>query len=436
MRQFLVMFVEFWAFCHAVPQRSNLLQSSQASVYQQSGQQSPQMFQFQQKQPQQQQQQQKQPQQQQPQQQQKQPQQQPPVLKTDPLNMCSVADSDQIQCGQPGISGAECEAINCCFNGQQCYYGMSVTVQCIRDGQFVLVVARDVTLPHLSLDSIHLLGGSDPPCAPVGSTPSFAIYQFPVTACGTSMMEENGYVVYENRMTSSYEVGIGPLGSITRDSHFELLFQCRYSATAVQALVVEVNTVPPPPPVAAPGPLRVELRLANGQCVTKGCAEGDEAYTSYYSDAEYPVTKVLREPVYVEVHIMERTDPNIVLMLGHCWATTTPSPLGLPQWDLLVNGCPYQDDRYLTTLVPVVGSSDLPFPTHYKRFIVKMFTFVDPASMAPLQETIFIHCSTAVCHPASGSCDQSCSMRQRRNVDVKTSTEQVVVSSGAVTLVV
>ncbi len=54
-----------------------------------------------------------------------------------------------------------------------------------------------------------------------------------------------------------------------------LLFQCRYSGTSVEALVMEVNTVPPPPPVAAPGPLRVELRLANGQCVTKGCAEGN-----------------------------------------------------------------------------------------------------------------------------------------------------------------
>ncbi|CAM4686428.1 unnamed protein product [Leuciscus chuanchicus] len=224
--------------------------------------------------------------------------------------------------------------------------------------------------------------------------------------------EDSGYVVYENRMTSSYEVGIGPLGSITRDSHFELLFQCRYSGTSVEALVVEVNTVPPPPPVAAPGPLRVELRLANGQCVTKGCAEGDEAYTSYYSDADYPVTKVLREPVYVEVHILERTDPNIVLMLGRCWATSTPSPLSLPQWDLLVDGCPYQDDRYLTTLVPVAGSSGLQFPTHYKRFVVKMFTFVDPASLAPLQETIFIHCSTAVCHPSSGSCEQSCTRKK------------------------
>ncbi|XP_077086415.1 zona pellucida sperm-binding protein 4-like [Siphateles boraxobius] len=358
-----------------------------------------------------------------------------PVAKAEPLDKCIVADYEQIQCGPPGISGAECSAINCCFNGQQCYYGKAVTVQCIRDGQFVVVVARDVTLPRLSLDSVRLLSGSDPACSPVGSTPFFAIYQFPVTACGTSMMEDSGYVVYENRMTSSYEVGIGPLGSITRDSHFELLFQCRYSGTSVEALVVEVNTVPPPPPVAAPGPLRVELRLANGQCVTKGCAEGDEAYTSYYSDADYPVTKVLREPVYVEVHILGRTDPNIVLMLGHCWATSTPSPLSLPQWDLLVDGCPYQDDRYLTTLVPVAGSSGLQFPTHYKRFVVKMFTFVDPASLAPLQETIFIHCSTAVCHPSSGSCEQSCT-RKRRDTHIKTiSSGQTVVSSGEVTLV-
>ncbi|XP_051510310.1 zona pellucida sperm-binding protein 4-like [Myxocyprinus asiaticus] len=359
-----------------------------------------------------------------------------PVVQAEPLDKCAVADYEQIQCGPPGISAAECEAINCCFDGLQCYYGKVVTVQCIRDGQFVVVVARDVTWPSLSLDTVRLLGGSDPPCAPVGSTPSFAIYQFPVTACGTSMMEDNGYVVYENRMTSSYEVGIGQLGSITRDSHFELLFQCRYSGTAVQALVVEVNTAPPPPPIAAPGPLRVELRLANGQCVTKGCAEEDAAYTSYYSDADYPVTRVLRQPVYVEVHLLERTDPNIVLMLGHCWATSTPDPLSLPHWDLLVNGCPYQDDRYLTTLVPVDGSSGLQFPTHYKRFIVKMFTFVDPASLAPLQETVFIHCSTAVCHPSfTGSCEQSCA-RQRRDVYVKaTYSKGAVVSSGEINFV-
>ncbi|KAA0720433.1 Zona pellucida sperm-binding protein 4 [Triplophysa tibetana] len=364
MVSFVAMCAWFCAFGQALPQFSNFPQEPQSPVFQKTEQQ------FSQKLP-----------------------RKKPVVQSEPLDKCAVADYEQIHCGQPGISGAECEAINCCFNGLQCYYGMSVTLQCIRDGQFVLVVARDVTLPRLSLDTVRLVGGNEAPCGPVGSTPSFAIYQFPVTACGTSM-------------------------------------KCRYSATAVEALVVEVNTVPPPPPVAAPGPLRVELRLANGQCVTKGCAEGDEAYTSYYSEDEYPVTKVLREPVYVEVRILERTDPNLVLMLGHCWATSAPSHVSLPQWDLLVDACPYQDDRYLTAMVPEVGSSGLQFPTHYKRFVVKMFTFVDPSSLAPLQETIYIHCSTAVCHPASGSCEQSCGRKTR---DTATGEEHVQMSLSLVT---
>lgn len=62
------------------------------------------------------------------------------------------------------------------------------------------------------------------------------------------------------------------------------------------------------------------------------------AYNAYYSASDYPVTKVLREPVYVEVRIVGRTDPNIVLSLGNCWATSSPNPYSLPQWDLLVSG--------------------------------------------------------------------------------------------------
>ncbi|XP_016429456.1 zona pellucida glycoprotein 2, like 1 isoform X2 [Sinocyclocheilus rhinocerous] len=355
-----------------------------------------------------------------------------PALQAKPFQKCNVDDYEKVQCGEPGISHANCDAINCCFDGQECYYGEAVTVQCTRDGQFVVVVMRDATLPRLSLESISLLGGSDPPCGPVGTTVAFAIYQFPVTACGTTMKMDGDFLVYENKMTSTYEVGVGPLGSITRDSHYELLFQCRYSGTSVEALVVEVNTVPPPPPVAAPGPLRVQLRLANGQCFAKGCVEEDQAYSAYYGDAEYPVTKVLREPVYVEVHILERTDPNIVLTLGRCWATSNPDPQSLPQWDLLVNGCPYQDDRYLTTLIPVDGSSGLQFPTHYKRFVLKMFTFVEPTTLVPLKEMVFIHCSTSVCTPtAAETCVQSCN-RRRRDAEKPADGTRTVVSSGEV----
>lgn len=33
--------------------------------------------------------------------------------------------------------------------------------------------------------------------------------------------EESGILVYENRITSSYEVALGPNGAITRDSSFQ-----------------------------------------------------------------------------------------------------------------------------------------------------------------------------------------------------------------------
>ena len=56
---------------------------------------------------------------------------------------------------------------------------------------------------------------------------------------------------------------------------FRLLFQCRYIGTSVETLIIEVfDVVAPLLPVAALGPISVHLRLANGECNTKGCNEG------------------------------------------------------------------------------------------------------------------------------------------------------------------
>ncbi|XP_054452773.1 zona pellucida sperm-binding protein 4-like [Anoplopoma fimbria] len=354
-----------------------------------------------------------------------------------PFDKCQVEQGYKIHCGTADINAEQCENINCCFDGRQCYYGKAVTVQCTRDGQFVVVVARDATLPPIDVESVSLLETNDPSCTPVDATSAFAIFQFPATACGTTIKEEEGYVVYENHMSSSYEVGLGPRGSITRDSHFELLFQCRYSSTAVEALIMEVNAVPPPVPVAAAGPLRLELRLGNGQCHTKGCLEENAAYSSFYNPADYPITKVLRKPIYVEVNILERSDPNLILNLEHCWATSSPNAQSLPQWDLLVDGCPYHDDRYLTTVVPVDGFSGLHYPTHHKRFIVKMFTFVDQSNFSPRKDTVFIHCATVVCYPSSTqSCEQPCHRQRRAVAAVKSvsSSRMALVSSGELIL--
>ncbi|KAM8861984.1 zona pellucida sperm-binding protein 4-like isoform 2-T2 [Synchiropus picturatus] len=313
---------------------------------------------------------------------------------------------------------------------------LPVTVQCTKDGQFIVVVARDATLPNIDLESISLLAGGHG-CTHVASNSAFAIYQFPVTSCGGVVMEEPGVIIYENRMFSSLEVGIGPFGVITRDTHYDLMFQCRYVGTYVETLVVEVFPILTPPlSVAEFGPIRVALRLGNGECNAKGCNEVEAAYNSFYMQSDYPVTKVLRDPVYVEVQLLEKTDPSLVLTLGRCWTTTNPDPHTLPQWNLLVDGCPYTSDRYLSSLVPVGMSSGVQFPNHYKRFIFRMFTFVNTGSLEPLRTQVYIHCSTAVCSPGSGrSCQPSCH-RQRRDVEVSEHMNEakVVVSVGPVVI--
>nr|ALT10047.1 choriogenin H [Dissostichus mawsoni] len=353
----------------------------------------------------------------------------PSVVKQPAAQSCVVAENVRIPCGGSDISAAGCEGINCCFEGRQCYYGKAVTVQCTKDAQFIVVVARDATLPNIDLESISLLGQGQG-CTHVDSNSDFAIYNFPVTTCGSVVMEEPGVIIYENRMSSSFEVEVGDRGAITRDSSYE------YIGTSVETLVIEVlDIVTPPLSVAALGPISVHLRLANGECYTKGCNEVDVAYTSFYTDTDYPVTKVLRDPVYVEVQLLEKTDPNLVLTLGRCWTTTSPNPHSLPQWDILIDGCPYRDDRYLSELVPVGPSSGLQSPSHFRRFIFKMFTFVNPNSMEPLSEQVFIHCSTAVCTSGAGrSCEPSCFGKRRevRAAEKSKAQSKVVVSVGPV----
>ncbi|XP_051783473.1 zona pellucida sperm-binding protein 4-like isoform X9 [Erpetoichthys calabaricus] len=316
---------------------------------------------------------------------------------------CTVADSEKLLCGgSSSISQADCEANNCCYDSSSstspCYYANDVTVQCTLDGQFVVVVSENVTLPPLDLGSIQLVDSSSPSCSPVTSLSSFVMYQFPVSACGSTVQMAGGNVTYQNTMSSAITVRSGPDGSITRDSVYKLFFQCTYSGSQDVQVEAEVYTVAPPLPVVEQGPFDLELVIAT-----------DSSYGSYYVDADYPVTKTLRDPVAVEVHIVNRTDPNLVLSLGDCWVTPGPSASSQPQWSLLVNGCPYTGDNYLTSLVTVDSTSGVAYPSHYKRFVFEMFAFVDPVAQQALAEQILIYCVAAACYPsAADPCTQTC----------------------------
>ena len=45
-----------------------------------------------------------------------------PVAST-PIEKCQVKEEERITCGTPAITIAQCDAINCCFDGWRCYYG-------------------------------------------------------------------------------------------------------------------------------------------------------------------------------------------------------------------------------------------------------------------------------------------------------------------------
>ena len=68
----------------------------------------------------------------------------------------------------------------------------TVTVHCLWDGQFMVVVSRAATLPVLDLGSVNMLEGhSGGSCGPVSASSAFVVFQFPVSACGTTVRVSN-----------------------------------------------------------------------------------------------------------------------------------------------------------------------------------------------------------------------------------------------------
>lgn len=74
-----------------------------------------------------------------------------------------------------------------------------VTVQCTKDAHFIVVVARDASLPNINLESISLRGQGEG-CTHVDYNSGFAIYYFPVTACGTVVRVRSFFPLFFNQL--------------------------------------------------------------------------------------------------------------------------------------------------------------------------------------------------------------------------------------------
>ncbi|NXG37810.1 ZP1 protein, partial [Dromaius novaehollandiae] len=343
---------------------------------------------------------------------------------------CHVA-AGKIPCIAP--QGREaCLQVGCCYDDMDriapCYYGNTATVQCLLDGHFIIVVPRGLSTQPYNLDSVRL-ANAEAHCDPVKVTEAFVMFHFPVTQCGTTVQVIEDRLIYENQLISTIDVQSAPHGSITRDSVYILHARCIYNASDLLPVRVEVAVPPTTAPLMEPGPLRLQLRIAT-----------DESYSTYHEDSDYPLVKVLRDPIYVEVRLLQKTDPNLVLVLHQCWASPSTSATAEPQWPILVDGCPFIGDNYRTQLVPVgPASPQLPFPSHYQRFVVSTFTFVESPSMAMLEGEVYIFCSASVCHlaqpePCRPSCQLGVPSRARRSLGGKMTPDPVdtVISQGRI----
>lgn len=136
---------------------------------------------------------------------------------------------------------------------------------------------------------------------------------------------------------------------------FRLHMHCIFNAS--DFLPLQASIFPPPSPAAVTqsGPLRLELRIAKGtlslcflflpllpRCTAHPGSRAplpvDVTYGSYYGEGDYPIVRLLREPVPVEVRLLQRTDPSLVLVLHQCWATPSANPVQQPQWPILWDG--------------------------------------------------------------------------------------------------
>ncbi|KAM5171043.1 zona pellucida sperm-binding protein 4-like [Mantella aurantiaca] len=338
----------------------------------------------------------------------------------------AIQRADRIPCGNSTVSRDLCESVGCCYTqsdlGNPCYYGNKLTAQCT-GGNMVVVVSKDLALPPLILDSVSVVGVDSTSCPSMSNptTDSFVGFKFPLSCSTANQVSDS--MNYEVTLVANKMMQTWQGSSVTRDSTIRLTVRCTYGKTGIIPLQVEVITLPPPPPVSTPGPLFLEMRLAR-----------DELYSSYFAEEDYPVVKVLREPVFLEVHILQRTDPNLVLILDNCWATNSASPTDDTQWPILFNSCPFPGDNYLTQVIPVgTQSQNMPFPTHYQRFMVSTFTFVAPNTQVALGGLVFFHCSASVCVPsATDSCMVNCPQRKKRSADVVLHKSLTVTSDGPV----
>ncbi|XP_058852656.1 zona pellucida sperm-binding protein 4-like [Acipenser ruthenus] len=265
---------------------------------------------------------------------------------------------------------------------------ISLSSVCTADEQFVFAVYRKSFNPEVNPASLALAG--DQSCLPVLCTPDYAIFKFPVTGCGTRTFVVGETRVYLAEVQSLIQRRQWTYGLVTSDSPFSLLVECRYSKGNVASTGFLVKTPTDLRPAPHLGVFQVQLQIAK-----------DGTFSQFYPSSSLPVSLLLGSRVYLELRLINPTDPSLVLLVHYCIAYPRSSSA---VWVLLYQGCPNVLDYGSSASLHVDGQ-----PPHSKlrrRFSLRTFQFL--SSGLALDEEISFMCSTEVCSPDQRRCNEGC----------------------------
>ncbi|XP_073501873.1 zona pellucida sperm-binding protein 2 [Phyllobates terribilis] len=282
----------------------------------------------------------------------------------------------------------------------ECFVDNTRMAACTKDGFMEIEVFASSTKPSLDLNTVTI---RDRMCQPQDRTSSRILFKFPLSSCGTTKQVVGGRLFYENEVSALWKDL--PPRMISRDSELRETVWCFYNGSDLKTINASVVTLPPPVSTRNDGPLLFEINIYP-----------DLSYQRPYSEDQYPIVKVLRDPIFLEVQVLNRNDPNIELVLDDCWATMSQDANALPQWNVIVDGCQESKDNYLTIFHPVDAA--VPKATHHKRFEVKAFAFMQGGDLST--NLVYFHCSAIICNinsPDSQLCTKRCLPGRRRRRD-------------------
>ncbi|XP_014138079.2 zona pellucida sperm-binding protein 2 [Falco cherrug] len=267
-----------------------------------------------------------------------------------------------------------------------------IAAVCTQDGYMDFEILADSTTPLLDLDMLRL---RDPACRPAfkSSLNDRVWFHVPLNGCGTRFWFDGEKIVYENEVRASW--ADFPLRRISRDSELRLTVLCSFS-NGDASLTIRADDLPPLASSVNQGPLSLVL-----------LSYPEDSYRQPYRDDQYPIVRYLQQPIFLEVQVLNRNDPNLHLVLDDCWATASQNPSSLPQWNIVVDGCAYDLDSYRTVFHPV--GHGVSYANYRQRLEVKTFAFVSGDKALP--GLVYFHCSVLICdrfQPDSPLCVPRC----------------------------